>query len=153
MSKSSLEIKLLPQSDDDAKIASLLRLNPTQSRTDLFYFIELRVVLYALSTPTAPEERQQEVRQAIDSRPLFGPSAGSASSKRVGSPSPFVKNSRIKCDSKPLTRQNLGVSIRSKVSSEPSEHTPKQSVSVVESTSTRLVLCDYTSSSSSGEDS
>nr|CAG4649679.1 EOG090X0DK6 [Scapholeberis mucronata]SVE93879.1 EOG090X0DK6 [Scapholeberis mucronata] len=37
LSKSSLEIKLLPQSDDDAKVASLLRLNPTQSRTYLFY--------------------------------------------------------------------------------------------------------------------
>jgi coiled-coil domain-containing protein 130 len=32
LAKSSLDIKLLPQSEDDQKIASLLRLNPTQSK-------------------------------------------------------------------------------------------------------------------------
>lgn len=36
LAKASLDIKLLPQSEDDQKIASLLRLNPTQSK--LFYF-------------------------------------------------------------------------------------------------------------------
>ena len=40
LAKASLDIKLLPQSEDDKKIAYLLRLNPTQSKLFklLFFF-------------------------------------------------------------------------------------------------------------------
>lgn len=112
----------------------------------------LELTIFSICS-VAPEERQQDVRQTIESRPLFGPS-GSHSSKRTANQNPFVKNSRLKSESQPLTRQNLGVSFKSKELLESSEDaTPKQSSSTASSANNRLILCDYTSSSSSGEDS
>nr|SVE83904.1 EOG090X0DK6 [Daphnia pulex] len=122
LAKSSLDIKLLPQSEDDQKIASLLRLNPTQT----------------------PEERQQDVRQIIDSRPLFN-SSDDGTPKRIGIPNPFVTNSRTKCST--LTRHNLGVSLKSKATRD-SEDMPSTSSAANASPSKLVSLCNYTSSSS-----
>nr|SVE72567.1 EOG090X0DK6 [Daphnia similis] len=130
LSKASLDIKLLPQSEDDKKIASLLRLNPTQT----------------------PEERQQDVRQTIDSRPLFSsPDTEDGISKRSGMPNPFVKNPRIKSSSFGLTRHDLGVCLKPKDMRD-SEGVPSTSSSAKAGPSKLVSLCNYTSSSS-GEDS
>nr|CAG4647397.1 EOG090X0DK6 [Megafenestra aurita]SVE92651.1 EOG090X0DK6 [Megafenestra aurita] len=125
LAKSSLDIKLLPQSDDDAKVASLLRLNPTQT----------------------PEERQQDVRQTIESRPLFGLPSGETP-KRIVINNPFVQNARPKSGPSGLTRHDLGVCLKSKELRESNdEHLPSASSSGT--TPTKLLsLCDYTSSSS-----
>nr|CAG4642036.1 EOG090X0DK6 [Eurycercus lamellatus] len=118
LAKSSLDIKLLPQSEEDSKIASLLRLNPTQT----------------------PEERQQSIRQKIDSKSLFSSPqsidtnpSGSRMIQRV------TKNASMN-----LTRQELGVSFKRK----DEEPQPTSSTSTGSSSCQRPSLCDYTSSSS-----
>nr|CAG4637346.1 EOG090X0DK6 [Ceriodaphnia reticulata]SVE73191.1 EOG090X0DK6 [Ceriodaphnia reticulata] len=135
LSKSSLDIQLLPQSEDDAKIASLLRLNPTQT----------------------PEERQKTVRQTIDSRPLFSSLDGDDKTARRGViHNPFVKNSRNSPSCSALKRSSLGVNLKSKEQRESTgDEVPvvPSTSSLAASPSTKLLsLCDYTSSSSS-EDS
>nr|CAG4642796.1 EOG090X0DK6 [Evadne anonyx] len=82
LSKSSLDIVLLPQSEEDIKIASLLRLNSRKSA----------------------EERQQELRRSIDSRSLF--------KDETKLKSPIGSFSRSAPVASSLTRQSLGVSIK-----------------------------------------
>lgn len=125
LAKSSLNIKLLPQSEDDNKIASLLRLNPTQT----------------------PEERQNDVRQLIDSRPIFSSSQGeSSSSSRRHSlgiiPNAFASSSKSKIV-ETMTRRDLGVSLKSKEDNASNSITPSPSAG----SKTLFSLCDYTSSS------
>jgi len=86
----------------------------------------------------APEERQQDVRQLIESRPLFG----SPSTLNNSTP---VSSSRSKKLVTPLTRSGLGI--------KPKEDGPSTS-SLIEpiagssSSPTKLLgLCDYASSS------
>nr|CAG4643498.1 EOG090X0DK6 [Ilyocryptus agilis] len=126
LAKSSLAIKLLPQSEEDAKIASLLRLTPTQT----------------------PEERQQEVRQMIDSRPLFGSSPLDESTQK--SSNIAQNNLRIKSAGAALTRRDLGVTL-SKVKKEDfvnNDDVQLPGTSGISSVSKLPGLCDYASSSS-----
>lgn len=102
---------------------------------------------------TAPEERQKDVRQTIDSRPLFNSSDGNGKLQRRSTfHNPFLQNVQTKPGCSALTRSDLGVSLKSK---EPRESTgdelPSTSLSSAGS-SKMLSLCDYTSTSSS-EDS
>nr|CAG4646567.1 EOG090X0DK6 [Macrothrix elegans] len=121
LAKSSLDINLLPQSEEDAKVASLLRLNPIET----------------------PEERQRKMRKTIETTSLF--CSSSSESGRLKGSEPF--NSYLKKTSN-LSRENLGINLRSKMDTEadfPSTSTSsRQAVKPKELKS----LCDYTSSSS-----
>lgn len=92
----------------------------------------------------APEERQQDVRQTIESRSLFNSSKDNTP-KRVGILNPFVTNLQTK--SSALTRHNLGVCLKPKTMRE-SEDLPSTSSTAKASPSKLTSLCNYTSSSS-----
>nr|CAG4635062.1 EOG090X0DK6 [Alona affinis] len=114
LSKVSLNIPLLPQSDEDTKIASLLRLNPTQT----------------------PEERQQDVRQLIESRPFFS----TATSPTMETP---VRKKQKQLAVTPLTRQGLGIIKKDAVDQPLPGTSSASSAPKLASVS----LCDYGSSS------
>jgi len=80
--KSSLDIVLLPQTEEDTRIASLLRLNSKKSA----------------------EERQQDVRKSIEIRSLFKDEMKPKSS--------VMALSRNATATPSLTRQSLGVSLK-----------------------------------------
>nr|CAG4648240.1 EOG090X0DK6 [Moina brachiata]SVE93260.1 EOG090X0DK6 [Moina brachiata] len=93
LSKSSLSIKLLPETEEDSKTASLLRLNPTQT----------------------PEERQKAVRHQIDSRPIFG-SSSRAGTLNAFSPSTSSGTANKQSESvlTAINRSNLGITVKPK---------------------------------------
>jgi len=84
LSKSSLDIVLLPQIEEDAKIASLLQLNSKKT----------------------PEERQHEIRKSIETRPLFA-----ESNQKCSINSFSARNPPVGGVSSTLTRQSLGVRV------------------------------------------
>jgi len=96
LNKSSLNITLLPQSEEDLKIASLLQLNSKKSA----------------------EERQQDVRRSIETRVLFKDETKLKSTII----NPFSRNGSPATSS--LTRQSLGVSIK-KAKEQSESSTPK----------------------------
>jgi len=96
LNKSSLNITLLPQSEEDLKIASLLQLNSKKSA----------------------EERQQDVRRSIETRVLFKDETKLKSTII----NPFSRNGSPATSS--LTRQSLGVSIK-KAKEQSESTTPK----------------------------
>lgn len=94
---------------------------------------------------TASEERQQEIRQTIESRPLFS-SSSNDSSKRSGFPKTVVQNTWIKNGASSLKRHELGVCLKSK---EPRDSVESLAGPSSSTTPSKLLsLCDYTSSSS-----
>nr|CAG4650479.1 EOG090X0DK6 [Sida crystallina] len=138
LAKASLNIELLPQSDEDTKIASLLRLNPSQT----------------------PEERQRNVRQVIESRPLFS-SPGVTKNQmlavcKTSTPTSSLHEIRPKSELA-SSRKKMGVSLKddkkSTVEATPhsSEVEPGTSSSSSSTPLKLISLCDYTSSS--GDDS
>ncbi len=98
---------------------------------------------------TAPEERQNDVRQLIDSRPIFSSSQGeSSSTSRRHSlgiiPNAFASSSKSKIV-ETMTRRDLGVSLKSKEDNASNSITPSTSAGAT--SKTLFSLCDYTSSS------
>jgi len=118
---------LLPQTEEDTRIASLLRLNSKKSKFPQKFLI-LLLQFTQLILHSGAEERQQDVRKSIEIRSLFKDEMKPKSS--------VMALSRNATATPSLTRQSLGVSLKN--GKERSESSAPKIPN----------LCDYTSSSS-----
>ncbi|XP_042895083.1 coiled-coil domain-containing protein 130 homolog [Parasteatoda tepidariorum] len=119
--KSSLEIKLLPETDEDRKLASLLKFTPLQTL----------------------EERQKLRRTEMISSPIF------PQSKEAYGLSNLIREAKVQSLLKPLKKTELGITVKSKISqNELSSTNVSQSSKNSMDNAPSLVALDYDSSDS-----